>query len=128
MSGSPGGEGRCDVDSKLQRGADAEHTAAALLRAAGYEIVERNFRCKAGELDIIARAGDLLVFVEVRSRSDGEHGDAVEMVSDGKQRQVIRVARYYLAAAAPAFERCRFDVVAITAGQAIWLPDAFRVA
>jgi putative endonuclease len=113
---------------KRQRGVDAEQTAAELLLAAGYEIVERNFRCRAGELDIVARDGDLLVFVEVRSRSDGAHGDAVEMVRDGKRRQVIRVARYYLAAAVPAFERCRFDVVAITAGQAIWLPDAFRVA
>jgi putative endonuclease len=125
---SGGEKGRCDVDSKVQRGADAEHAAADLLTAAGYEIVERNFRCKAGELDIIARDGDLLVFVEVRSRCDGEHGDAAEMVGGGKRRQVIRVARYYLAAAAPAFERCRFDVVAITAGQAIWLKDAFRVA
>ena len=78
---------------KRQRGVDGEQAAAELLLAAGYEIVERNFRCKAGELDIIARDGDLLVFVEVRSRSDGEHGDAVETVRDGKRRQVIRVAR-----------------------------------
>jgi putative endonuclease len=114
------------VDSTVERGAVAERDAAQLLIAAGYEIVERNYRCKAGELDIVARDGDVLVFVEVRSRSDDDHGDAVEMIGRRKQRRVIRVARCYLAAAAPAFERCRFDVVAITAGDAILLKDAFR--
>ncbi len=111
---------------RLERGAAAERDAAQLLIAAGYEILERNFRCKAGELDIIARDGDALVFVEVRSRSDDEHGHAVEMIGRAKQRRVVRVARYYLAAAAPRFERCRFDVVAITGGDAILLRDAFR--
>ena len=115
-------------DPRQARGAVAERDAAQLLVAAGYEIVERNFRCKAGELDIVARDGDVLVFVEVRSRSDGDHGDAVEMIRRTKQRRVVRVARYYLAAAAPAFERCRFDVVAITAGEAILLKDAFRAS
>jgi putative endonuclease len=109
-----------------QRGAEAERDAAQLLIAAGYEIIERNFRCKAGELDIIARDGDVLVFVEVRSRSDDDHGHAVEMIGRTKQRRVVRVARHYLAVAAPRFERCRFDVVAITAGDAILLRDAFR--
>jgi putative endonuclease len=112
--------------NKQQRGAEAERDAAALLIAAGYEILERNFRCKAGELDIIARDGDVLVFVEVRSRSDDGHGHAVEMVGRTKQRRVVRVARHYLAVAAPRFERCRFDVIAITAGDAILLQDAFR--
>lgn len=116
------------MDSKVQQGAAAEHDAAQLLIAAGYRIVERNFRCKAGELDIVARDGDVLVFVEVRSRSDGDRGDAVATIRRSKQRQVARVARYYLATAAPVFDRCRFDVVAITAGEAILLKDAFRVS
>src|SRR5204863_8735281 len=103
-----------------------ERDAASLLTSAGYRIVERNFRCKAGELDIVARDGDVLVFVEVRSRSDGEHGDAVEMIGRAKQRRVARVARCYLAAASPVFEQCRFDVVAITGGEAIRIKDAFR--
>jgi putative endonuclease len=104
----------------------AERAAAEFLLARGYEIVERNFRCKAGELDIVARDGDVLVFVEVRSRSDDDHGHAVEMIGRTKQRRVVRVARHYLAIAAPRFERCRFDVVAITAGAPILLQDAFR--
>jgi putative endonuclease len=116
------------VDDKRERGAEAEAEAVRLLVAAGYQIVERNFRCKAGELDIVARDGDVLVFVEVRSRSDDEHGSAVDMIGRAKQRQVIRVARYYLATVEPVFEQCRFDVVAITRGEAILLRDAFRVA
>jgi putative endonuclease len=115
------------VDNKIQRGASAEADAAQLLATAGYRIVERNFRCKAGELDIIARDGDVLVFVEVRSRADHEHGDASEMVGRRKQRRVTRVAAAYLAMVAPAFDECRFDIVAITAGQAVLIKDAFRV-
>ena len=114
------------MDTRRKQGATAERDAAQLLVAAGYEIVERNFRCKAGELDIVARDAGVLVFVEVRSRSDDEHGHAAEMVRRRKQRRVIRVARCYLAAAAPNFDHCRFDVVAITGDNAVLLKDAFR--
>jgi putative endonuclease len=115
------------VDTRVEQGAVAERDAAQLLIAAGYEIVERNFRCKAGELDLIARDHGVLVFVEVRSRSDDEHGHAAEMVRRRKQRRVVRVARCYLASARPEFERCRFDVVAITGDDVELLKDAFRV-
>ena len=115
------------MDPRNQQGASAEVDAAQLLVDAGYRIVERNYRCKAGELDIVARDGDVLVFVEVRSRSDDEHGSAFDMIRRGKQRRVVRVARCYLEAVAPQFEECRFDIVAITAGEAILLKDAFRV-
>ena len=114
------------MESKSERGASAETVAARLLVDAGYRIVERNFRCKLGELDIVARDGDILVFVEVRSRADDEHGSAVEMIRRGKQRRVVRVARYYLATMQPTFEQCRFDVVAITGSETILLRDAFR--
>lgn len=114
------------MENKIERGASAESVAAELLIAAGYRIVERNFRCKAGELDIVARDGDVLVFVEVRSRADDEHGSAAEMIGRDKQRRVARVATYYLDSAQPAFEECRFDVVAITAGDAVLIKDAFR--
>ena len=105
----------------------AEGDATHLLVEAGYRIVERNYRCKAGELDIIARDGEVLVFVEVRSRSDDDHGSAFDMIRHPKQRRVIRVARHYLEAVAPDFEECRFDIVAITRGEAILIKDAFRV-
>jgi len=109
----------------------AEDRAAQLLRAAGYDIVERNFRCKSGELDVVARDGDILVFVEVRSRANADHGSAAEMIGATKQRHVIRVAQYYLATRQPAFERCRFDIVGITGTgddqvDTVLLKDAFR--
>ena len=115
------------MESKIQRGASAESAAVQLLVDAGYRIVERNFRCKAGELDIVARDGDVLVFVEVRSRSDDEHGCAAEMIGTAKQRRVARVARYYLGTAQPEFDECRFDIVGITAEESFLLRDAFRV-
>src|SRR5438132_9942749 len=98
----------------LRAGADAEARATRLLVRAGYHIVERNFRCKSGELDIIARDGDVLCFVEVRSRGDDSHGHAAEMIDARKQAQVARIALHYIGLRNPHFERSRFDVVAIT--------------
>lgn len=109
-------------------GASAETVALRLLLDSGYRIVERNFRCPAGELDLIARdPGDVLVFVEVRSRTDAEHGHAAEMVDARKQRQVSRVAACYLAARSPEFDEARFDVVAITGDTAELIRDAWRL-
>jgi putative endonuclease len=112
--------------STVVRGASAETRAAEALTDAGYEIMERNFRCKGGELDIIARDGDILVFVEVRSRVDGTHGHAAEMVTASKRGQVTRVARIYLQARRPVFDECRFDVVAVTGATIDILKDAWR--
>ena len=98
-----------------------------LLISEGYEIVERNFRLKAGELDIVARDGDVLCFVEVRSRASAEHGHAAETIGPSKRRQVSRVAELYIAQRAPVFERSRFDVVAITGEQIDLIRDAWRV-
>jgi putative endonuclease len=108
-------------------GASAETAATRLLLERGYAIVERNFRCHAGELDVVARDGGVLVFVEVRSRTDPDHGHAAEMVDAQKQRRVARVAEYYLAMREPDYEEVRFDVVAITAGQLELIQDAWRL-
>jgi putative endonuclease len=112
--------------STVECGASAELDATGALLAAGYQIVERNFACKAGELDIVARDGDVLVFVEVRSRADGAHGHAAEMVSASKRAQVTHVARIYLQAREPVFDECRFDVVAITGDVIDIIRDAWR--
>jgi putative endonuclease len=111
----------------VARGASAESAAAALLARAGYRVVERNYRCIVGELDIVAYDGDVLAFVEVRSRRDASHGDAAEMVGRRKQRQVARVAGVYLALRAPAADQVRFDVVALTGDDAVLIKDAWRV-
>ncbi|HWO20323.1 MAG TPA: YraN family protein [Kofleriaceae bacterium] len=113
--------------STVTLGASAEAAATRLLVERGYEIVERNFRCKAGELDLIARHQRVLVFVEVRSRADAEHGHAAEMVGALKQRRVARVAEHYLAMRDPDYDEIRFDVVAITGGEAELIQDAWRL-
>jgi putative endonuclease len=111
----------------IQIGARAEAAAADALHGAGYRIVERNYRCKAGELDIIARDGDVLAFVEVRSRANGEHGHAAEMSGATKRRQVARIAAHYLALVRPEIDQVRFDVVAITGETIDIIKDAWRV-
>jgi putative endonuclease len=113
--------------STVIAGASAEAKAMRLLLEHGYAIVERNFRCRAGELDLIARDRGVLVFVEVRSRADADHGHAAEMVDAHKQRQVARVAEHYLAMRDPEYDEVRFDVVAITAGEAELIQDAWRL-
>ena len=97
------------------------------MRGRGYRIVEVNYRCKLGELDLIARDGKTLVFIEVRTRSTARFGHASESVTLAKQRQVARVASHYLATRRPRFDTCRFDVVDITAGTIEVIQDAFRL-
>jgi putative endonuclease len=112
---------------RLDYGEHGEDRAARALRARGYRIVERNFRCKAGELDLVARdRDDTLVFVEVRTRADDRFGGALSAVGFHKQRQVTRVARVYLALRKPHVTTCRFDVVAITGADLVIIRDAFR--
>lgn len=113
--------------STTARGKRGEDLAVAELRRRGYRIVERNYRCKRGEIDIIAREGSALVFVEVRSRADGNQGSAVETVTAAKQGKVARVAATYLAERQPVFDECRFDVVGITGGAITVIKDAFRL-
>ncbi len=114
-----------DVDPRRQHGAEAESIACSLLTQQGYRIVERNFRCRAGELDIVAVDGDVLVFVEVRSRATGRFGGAT--VGRSKQQQVSRVAAIYLALRKPVARRMRFDVVTVTAGAVNLIRDAWRL-
>jgi putative endonuclease len=111
----------------IVRGASAEAIATRALERAGYAIVERNYRCAAGELDIIAHDGKVLAFVEVRSRADADHGHAVEMVSATKRRQVSRVAAWYLVDRCPDADHMRFDVVAITGSAVEVIKDAWRL-
>ena len=110
----------------FERGASAEQRATRLLVREGYRIVECNARFARGELDIVAKDGDVLCFVEVRSRADASHGHAAEMIDRRKQTQVARVAADYLALRAPEVDEVRFDVVAITGDDELLIRDAFR--
>jgi putative endonuclease len=116
-------------DSTRKKGSVAEQIAADYLEAQGYRIVERNFQCPLGEIDIIARHNGELVFVEVRSGSSPNTVNPAYSINRTKQNKVIRVAQYYLCKfrSMPA---ARFDVVLVRMNQTPsveLIPDAFRV-
>jgi putative endonuclease len=102
--------------SGLRFGALGEEAAAEHLRKAGYRIVERNHRCRRGEIDVIAEKGDLLVFVEVRTRATAVFGGPEETVGTRKQRRVVAAARDYLAQRRGPPKAARFDVIAVVDG------------
>lgn len=102
------------LPTTIEVGAVAEEIAIDRLLREGYEIIERNYRCEIGELDIVAVEDGVMVFVEVRSRTDDDHGDPIESVNRRKQRKVTRVAEVYLAHKRPPHDELRFDVVTVT--------------
>jgi putative endonuclease len=106
-------------------GREAEEHAATLLARAGLQPIRRNYRCRGGEIDLVMRDGQCLVFVEVRRRSHGGFGGALYSIDQRKRSRVILAARHYLATSGwngP----CRFDVVGFDQGrQAQWIRDAF---
>ncbi len=95
------------------RGEQAEALAAAFIEERGLRILARNYRCRHGELDLIARDGDMLVFIEVRSRKDTRFGGAAASINASKREKLLKAARHYLAAL-PVGPACRFDAVLLT--------------
>ena len=93
-----------------QRGEDL---ACAFLSAHGYRIRARNFRCRAGELDVVAESAGVTVFVEVKERQDSSHGYGFEHVTWAKRRRVLQAARLYAAQHGLLESPLRFDVVSI---------------
>lgn len=110
---------------RQQTGRDAELRAEQYLERHGLRPVTRNYRCRGGEIDLIMRDADQLVFVEVRYRADNRFGGALSSVGAHKQRRVIQAARHYLAYSGwPG--PCRFDVVGFESDSpAQWIRDAF---
>jgi len=99
---------------RIELGRRGEDAAAAYLERIGMLIEARNWRCPLGEVDIIARDGDSIVLVEVKTRRSERAGTAEDAVSPTKQRRIVRLAEAYLASGGGAGERVvRFDVVAI---------------
>lgn len=97
-----------------ERGGRAESVAADYLVKDGYSIVERNFVCKLGEIDIIARDRDELVFIEVRSKHSAGTLDPIYSIDRRKQSKIIKAAQVYLANRVGRIPACRFDVVIVT--------------
>lgn len=100
----------------LALGAFGEDLATRELERRGYEILARRVRTRRGELDIVARDGETVVFVEVKTRQSAACGTAAEAVTPAKQRKLARLAAHYLASRRWLERPCRFDVVAVAIG------------
>jgi putative endonuclease len=103
-----------------------EGVALAHLRRHGLQLVEANFRCKGGEIDLVMRDGPSLVFVEVRQRAGVGHGGAAASITPAKIRRLVRAADTYLLRF-PRTPQCRFDVIAIDGERLDWLRNAIEV-
>jgi putative endonuclease len=112
---------------KTQRqGRRAELEALAFLQARGLRLIESNYRCRAGEIDLIMADGETLVFVEVRMRVNRRFGGAAASVTPAKQRRLCAAARHYLLNRGEPDGPMRFDVVALEGGSTPhWIPNAF---
>jgi putative endonuclease len=107
-------------------GARAEELCAELMRSAGLRVLARNWRCRHGEIDLVAEEGATLVFAEVRYRRDARFGGAAESVTAAKQARLVAAARLYLMRRPEA--DCRFDVLLLDAlepGRIQWIRNAF---
>jgi len=107
----------------IERGIEGEDLAVSVLEKLRYKIVQRNYRTRAGEIDIVAREGECLVFVEVRTRASIEYGWPQETVIARKQKKLCKAARWYLQKNRIDDVPCRFDVVAIVMNEASGEPQ-----
>jgi len=112
------------MNSRATIGREAEDRAAELLRGKGMTVVERNFLAKVGEIDIVARDKDEIVFVEVRARASAAFGGAAASVGGAKRRKLIKAAQVWLLARGWTGP-CRFDCVLFDAGRSEHIPAAF---
>ena len=109
-------------------GARAEELCAELLRKAGLRVLARNWRCRHGEIDLVAEEGDTLVFAEVRFRRSQRYGGAAESVTAAKRARLVAAARLYLMRRPDA--DCRFDVLlldSLETSRIEWIRNAFVV-
>ena len=108
------------------RGRHAEELAAAFLQQRGLTLVARNYRCRFGEIDLIARDDATIVFVEVRLRGADRFGGAAASITAAKRTRLLRAARHYLARVRPV-PACRFDAVLVSGADFSieWLKNVF---
>lgn len=99
--------------STRARGREGEEEAVGWLERAGYRILARNLVNHGGEIDVVARDGDTLCFVEIKARLTDAYGPAIEAVDAQKQRRLSRAAALYLVAQDPGDAPCRFDVLGL---------------
>jgi len=117
--------------ASLDTGNQAEYLALKHLQLNKLQLVERNYHCRRGEIDLIMLDQTVLVFIEVRYRKSARFGSALESVDQRKQNKIIHTANHYLQQQAPTHTGCRFDVVAInsvlSSNDITWVKDAFQL-
>ena len=108
------------------KGVDSETMAAAFLQGRGLTILVRNYRCRLGEIDLVARDGATTVFVEVRRRASSAFGGAAASITHAKRAKLVRAARHYLSSLRDV-PQCRFDALLIEGEppRIEWIRDAF---
>lgn len=114
----------------MKAGAQAEQTAAQYLQRQGLRLLHSNYRCRFGEIDLILKDRDTLVFAEVRMRSRSDFGGAAVSIDARKQHKLILAAQHYLSSVSPT-PPCRFDAVLLSSaegGEGVeWLKNAFQL-
>lgn len=107
-------------------GTHAEALAAAFLERRGLKVLARNYRCRMGEIDLVAQDGATMVFVEVRSRASSAFGGARASITSAKRQRLLKAARHYLSRLGT-LPRCRFDALLVEGDppRIEWLRDAF---
>ena len=112
--------------NKRAEGSRYEQTAGEYLEEQGYEIICFNYRCRTGEIDIIAKDGEYLVFCEEKYRRDASRGYPSEAVDARKRQVLVKCAMYYVTVNKLADTPCRFDVIAILGGEISHIKNAFE--
>lgn len=114
------------TDHRHAIGEAAEQTALDHLRSNGLELIERNFRIRRGEIDLVMRDNAEVVFVEVRARTGGRYGDGIDSITRSKRQRLVAAATAWLQRQ-PGEPPTRFDVISLTPdGHIDWIRDAFR--
>ena len=114
-------------NERIDLGKKGEKISVEFLKKQGYKIVETNYRCSVGEIDIVAKDKDVLCFVEVKTRKSDEYGLPEEAVDWHKQRKLVKVALAYLEEKKVYGQDLRFDVVSVYPGHIKLIKDAFIV-
>jgi len=108
------------------RGREAEAQAADFLARRGLKVLARNYRCRGGEIDLVCLDGAILVFVEVRLRTNRDFGGAAASITPSKQRRIVLAAHHFLAG--KPLPTCRFDAVLLDGAGIDWIRNAFDAA
>lgn len=119
------------MEKRRQLGNQSESLAKKFLAQNGYTVVRTNFSCSQGEIDLIVRDKQMLIFAEVRSKTNQHYGEPLETVNWKKQQKIKKTAQYFLYHHQEMQQYyCRFDVISIVwqdgAANLQWIPDAFR--